>query len=66
MKLHSGHFEYVMDCLKKNTTDIHNIKKHLLAVQFNAPSTMDSYYTALRLSLTTWQAATYNRTAKTE
>jgi hypothetical protein len=47
MKLHSGHFEYVMDCLKNNTTEIRNIKKYLLAVLFNAPTTMDSYYTAL-------------------
>jgi hypothetical protein len=47
MKLHSGHFEYVMDCLKNNTTEIRNIKKYLLAVLFNAPTTMDSFYTAL-------------------
>jgi hypothetical protein len=47
MKLHSGHFEYVMECLKNNTTEIRNIKKYLLAVLFNAPTTMDSYYTAL-------------------
>jgi len=47
MKLNSGHFEFVMDCLKNNTTEIRNIKKYLLAVLFNAPSTMDSYYTAL-------------------
>lgn len=47
LKLHSGHLEFVLDCLKKNTTDIRNIKKYLLAVLFNAPSTMDSYYTAL-------------------
>ena len=47
MKLNSTHFEFVMDCLKKNTTEIRNIKKYLLAVLFNAPSTIDSYYTAL-------------------
>ena len=47
MKLHSGHIEFVFDCMKKNTTKIRNIKKYLLAVLFNAPSTMDSYYTAL-------------------
>ena len=29
------------------TTKIRNIKKYLLAVLFNAPSTMGSYYTAL-------------------
>ena len=47
LKLHSGHLEFVLDCLKKNTTDIRNIKKYMLAVLFNAPSTIDSYYTAL-------------------
>ena len=47
MKLNSGHIEFVFDCMKENTTKIRNIKKYLLAVLFNAPSTMDSYYTAL-------------------
>lgn len=36
-----------MDCMRQNTTKIRNIKKYLLAVLFNAPSTMGSYYTAL-------------------
>ena len=47
MKLDSGHIQFVFDCMKENTTKIRNIKKYLLAVLFNAPSTMDSYYTAL-------------------
>ena len=47
MKLDSGHLEFVLDCMKKNTTEIRSIKKYLLAVLFNAPSTIDSYYTAL-------------------
>jgi hypothetical protein len=47
LKLDSTHIEFVLDCLKKNTTEIRNIKKYLLAVLFNAPSTIDSYYTAL-------------------
>jgi hypothetical protein len=47
LKLNSTHLEFVLDCLKKNTTDIRNIKKYLLAMLFNAPSTIDSYYTAL-------------------
>ena len=47
LKLDHMHIEYVLDCMKKNTTDIRNIKKYLLAVLFNAPSTMDSYYTSL-------------------
>ncbi len=31
----------------QNYTVIRNIKKYLLAVLFNAPNTIDSYYTAL-------------------
>jgi len=46
LKIHGGHLEFMLDCLKKNTTEIRNIKKYLLAVLFNAPSTIDSYYTA--------------------
>jgi len=33
--------------MDKNTTFIRNIKKYLLTTLFNAPSTIDSYYTAL-------------------
>ena len=44
LKLNSGHIEFVMDCMRENTTKIRNIKKYLLAVLFNAPSTMGSYY----------------------
>ncbi len=47
MKLNSSHIEFVFDCMKQNTTKIRNIKKYMLAVLFNAPSTIDSYYTAL-------------------
>jgi len=47
LKLNGMHLEFVLDCLKKNTTEIRSIKKYLLAVLFNAPSTIDSYYTAL-------------------
>jgi hypothetical protein len=47
LKLDSEHIDFVLDCLKKNTTEIHNIKKYLLAMLFNAPSTIGSYYTAL-------------------
>ncbi len=46
LKLNYSHIEYVMDCLKTNTSKVKNIKKYLLAALFNAPSTMDSYYRA--------------------
>ena len=47
MKLNSNHIEFVFDCMKENTTKIRNIKQYLKAVLFNAPNTIDSYYTAL-------------------
>lgn len=47
MKLNSSHIQYVLDCMHQNTTKVRNIKKYLLAVLFNAPTTIDSYYTAL-------------------
>lgn len=47
MKLNSSHIEFVFDCISKNTTEIRNIKKYLLAALFNAPSTISGYYTAL-------------------
>ena len=47
LKLNSSHIEFVLDCMQKNTTKIRNIKQYLRAVLFNAPSTIDSYYTAL-------------------
>ena len=45
LKLTSEHIEYVIDCMRENTSDIRNIKKYLLAALFNASSTIDSYYT---------------------
>ena len=45
LKLTSEHIEYVIACMRENTSDIRNIKKYLLAALFNAPSTIDSYYT---------------------
>ena len=47
LKLDSQHIEYVFECLDKNTTYVRNIKKYLLATLFNAPSTIESYYSAL-------------------
>ena len=46
LKLNCFHIEYVLYCLKQNTTDVKNIRKYLLAALFNALSTMDSYYQA--------------------
>lgn len=42
MKLDSSHVQYVMDCMKDNTTYVRNIKKYLLAALYNAPTTINS------------------------
>ena len=46
LKLNYSHIEYVLYCLKQNTTKVKNIRKYLLAALFNAPSTMDGYFQA--------------------
>ena len=47
MKLDSSHVQYVMDCMRENTTYVRNIKKSLLAALYNAPSTISNYYSSL-------------------
>ena len=47
MKLDSSHVQYVMDCMRENTTYVRNIKKYLLAALYNAPSTISKYYSSL-------------------
>ena len=46
LKLNYDHIEYVMECLRRNTTKVRNIKKYLLTALFNAPSTIDGFYKA--------------------
>ena len=46
LKLNYSHIEYVLRCLRRNTTKVNNIKKYMLAALFNAPSTIDGYYQA--------------------
>ena len=47
LKLGSHHIEFVMECLRDNTTKVRNIKQYLRAMLFNAPSTINSYYASL-------------------
>ena len=46
LKLDYGHIEYVLDCLKKNKTKIHNIQNYMLTALYNAPATIEHYYTS--------------------
>ena len=47
MKLNASHIEFVISCLKENTTKVRNIKQYLLTTLYNAPTTIDSYYSTL-------------------
>lgn len=47
LKLDSSHVQYVMDCMKDNTTHVSNIKKYLLAALYNASSTINRYYSSM-------------------
>ena len=46
LKLDYSHIEYVLECLKKNTTKVYNIKSYMLTALYNSFSTIDHYYTA--------------------
>ncbi|MCR5303281.1 MAG: replication initiator protein A [Lachnospiraceae bacterium] len=46
LKLNSSHLQYVIGCLRNNTTKVNNIKAYLITALYNAPNTMDSYYNA--------------------
>ena len=47
LKLNASHIEYVLDRMRENTTYVRNIKKYLLAALYNAPTTINSYYSSL-------------------
>ena len=46
LKLSSEHIQFVLSCMKENTTRVRNIKQYLLTVLYNAPTTISNYYTA--------------------
>ena len=46
LKQNYSHIEYVLSCIRRNTSKVNNIKKYLLAALLNAPSTIDGYYQA--------------------
>lgn len=47
LKLDGQHIQFVLNCMKENTTKVKNIKQYLLTVLFNAPITISNYYSAL-------------------
>ena len=46
LKLDSSHIEYVLYSLNNNTTKVRNIKSYLKTTLYNAPTTINSFYTA--------------------
>ena len=46
LKVDSGHIQYVMECLHRNTSKVFNIRAYLLTCIYNAPSTINSYFRA--------------------
>lgn len=46
LQINDSHIEYVIDCFKQNKTNVHSIKSYLLACLYNAPATINSYFTA--------------------
>lgn len=46
LKLNYSHIEYVIHCLRRNRSQVKNIRKYMLATLFNAVTTIDSYYMA--------------------
>ena len=46
LKLNSSHLQYVIGCMRNNTTKVSNIKAYLTTALYNAPNTMSHYYTA--------------------
>lgn len=47
LKLNSSHIDYVLTSLQRNTSEVRNIRAYLITALYNAPTTIDSYYTAL-------------------
>lgn len=47
LKLNSSHIEYVLHAMDECPLDIRNIRAYMLTTLYNAPLTMDNYYSAL-------------------
>lgn len=46
LKLNASHLQYVLACMKSNTTKVSNIKAYLVTALYNAPSTISNFYSA--------------------
>lgn len=46
LKLNESHIEYVLAALKKNKSDVRNIRSYLITTLYNAPATISSFWNA--------------------
>ena len=47
LQLNRDHIKFVFRSLRENTSRVRNIKQYLLTTLYNAPTTIDNYYSAL-------------------
>lgn len=47
LKLDGNHIRFILACMKANTSKVRNMKQYLLTVLFNAPTTINNYYSSL-------------------
>lgn len=47
LKLNSSHIEYILTAMSKNTSDVRNIRSYLITALYNAPATMNSFWSAM-------------------
>lgn len=47
LKLTASHLEYVIGCMKNNTTRVSNIRAYLITALYNAPNTISNYYQSM-------------------
>ncbi len=46
LMLDASHIEYVLTCMAQNTTQVVNMRQYLLATLYNAPMTIENYYSS--------------------
>lgn len=47
LSLEHEHIDYVLDAMKRSAPDVRNIRAYLITALYNAPVTMDSYWSAM-------------------
>jgi hypothetical protein len=61
LKLRADHIDYVIESMKKTTSEIRNIKTYLLTALYNSFTTMENYHTAEYSADSVWLLAIKSR-----